>query len=174
MDEQECIFEIVDGVLTIVPKDQSPSTSIGRNGEQIGSSKHQNRRSSSIASSESTPSLSEQEQERDELSSISSSKPFALLHETSKVKLSSPPSHHQIEQSVDVLDLFSTPLIPIHSTKKSPKTLFDESLSSVSSYGDRPNQIKKRQTSIPRSSSPINHKPKSSSIKGKKSFYKYL
>ncbi len=34
MDEQECILEIVDGVLTIVPKDKSTSSSMGSNGEQ--------------------------------------------------------------------------------------------------------------------------------------------
>jgi len=34
MDEQECILEIVDGVLTIVPKDKSTSSSIVSNGEQ--------------------------------------------------------------------------------------------------------------------------------------------
>jgi len=169
MDEQECILEIVDGVLTIVPKDKSTSSSIGGNGEQIdSSSKYQKQRSSSIASSISTPSLSEQEQERDELSSTSLSKPFVLLHEIPTIKpSSSPPLSLQTEESINVLDLFSTPLVPMNPTNKTSKTLLDESLSSVSSYGDHPNEIKKKQSSIPRSSSPINHKPKSSSIKGK-------
>jgi hypothetical protein len=168
MDEQECILEIVDGILTIVPKDKSTSSSIGGNGEQINSPKYQKQRSSSIASSISTPSLSEQEQERDELSSPSSSKPFVLLHEIPTIKpSSSPPLPLQTEKSINVLDLFSTPLVPINPTNKISKTLLDESLSSVSSYGDHPNEIKKKQSSIPRSSSPINHKPKFSSIKGK-------
>ena len=34
MDEQECILEIVDGVLTIVPKDKSTSSSINSDGEK--------------------------------------------------------------------------------------------------------------------------------------------
>ncbi len=34
MDEQECIFEIVNGVLTIVPKDKSTSSSISSDGDK--------------------------------------------------------------------------------------------------------------------------------------------
>jgi stalled ribosome rescue protein Dom34 len=34
MDEQECVLEIVDGVLTIVPKDKSTSSSIGSDGDK--------------------------------------------------------------------------------------------------------------------------------------------
>ena len=125
MDEQECILEIVDGVLTIVPKDKSTSSSISGDGdEKIEekkikhiNSKYQKQRSSSIASSVSTPSLSEQEQERDELSSTSSSrllsKPFVILHDISIIKPSFSSSSLQTEQSVDVLDLFSTPLIQL-------------------------------------------------------------
>jgi hypothetical protein len=68
------------------------------------------------------------------------------------------------ERSTDILDLFSTPNNP---TNSSVKTLLDDSLSSVSSYGERPIESKKQASSIPRSSSPINHETKSSSIKGK-------
>jgi hypothetical protein len=175
MDEQECILEIVDGVLTIVPKDKSStSSSIGEQENnnynkifQIDSAKNPKQRSSSIASSTSTPSLSEQEQERDEFSSISSSKPFALVHDK-PLSPPPPPPPLQTEQSADVLDLFSTPIISITPTNKIQKTLLDDSLSSVSSYGEHPIETKKQQTSILRSSSPINHKPKSSSIKGKR------
>lgn len=153
MDEQECILEIVDGVLTIVPRDKSSSSSIGEvqnshSNKHINTSKRQKQRSSSVASSVSTPSLSEHDHER------SSSKP-----------LSSPPL--PIEQPIDVLDLFSTPINP---SKTNTKTLlFDDSLSSVSSSGERPIETKKASTSnsILRSSSPINHPSKSSSIKGR-------
>jgi hypothetical protein len=165
MDEQECILEIVDGVLTIVPKDKSTSSSSSpiaeRQNQKIDSSTPYKQRSSSIASSVSTPSLSEHE--RDDLSS-----PLIHLHD----KPLSPPL--PTERSVDVLDLFSTPINP---TNSSAKTLLDDSLSSVSSYGERSIENKKQASSIPRSSSPINHETKSSSIKGKttqKSFYKYL
>jgi hypothetical protein len=176
MDEQECILEIVDGVLTIVPKvKSSTSSSIGEQENnnynkifQIDSAKNPKQRSSSIASSTSTPSLSEQEQERDEFSSISSSKPFALVHDKPLSPPPPPPPPLQTEQSADVLDLFSTPIISITPTNKIQKTLLDDSLSSVSSYGEHPIETKKQQTSILRSSSPINHKPKSSSIKGKR------
>lgn len=172
MDEQECILEIVDGVLTIVPKDKSTSSlsSMTDNSERKKSSNKQRKKrsSSSVASSLSTPSLSEQEQERDELLSSSSSKPFTRIPQILTTKPSSPPpppSPFRTEQIPDVLDLFST---PINTTNQTTKTLLDESLSSVSSYGDRPNESKKKQSSIPRSSSPINHNSKSSSIKGKK------
>ena len=159
MDEQECILEIVDGVLTIVPKDKSSSSSIGEvqnshSSKHINASKRQKQRSSSVASSVSTPSLSEHDHERDAISLRSSSKP-----------LSSPPL--PIEQPIDVLDLFSTPINP---NKTNTKTLlFDDSLSSVSSSGERPIETKKASTSnsILRSSSPINHPSKSSSIKGR-------
>ena len=143
MDEQDCVLEIVDGVLTIVPKDKSTSSN-----QKLDPSKP---RSSSVASSVSTPSLSEHDREE--------------LHDK---PLSSPPL--AIERSVDILDLFSTPINP---TNSSAKTLLDDSLSSVSSYGERPIESKKQASSIPRSSSPINHETKSSSIKGK-TFYKYL
>ena len=155
MDEQECIFEIVDGVLTIVPKEKS-----------VHEQPNAYQRSSSIASSSSTPSLSEPE--RDE-----SSSPLLLLK-----PLSPPP---QTDQSADILDLFSAPLTSINPITKNSKTLLDDSLSSVSSYGEHSIENKKQATtSIPRSSSPINHSTKSSSIKGrrrekkKNSFYKYL
>ncbi len=154
MDEQECILEIVDGVLTIVPKDKSTSSSSSiaeRQNQKIDSSTPYKQRSSSIASSVSTPSLSEHE--RDDLSS-----PLIHLHD----KPLSPPL--PTERSVDVLDLFSTPINP---TNSSAKTLLDDSLSSVSSYGERSIENKKQASSIPRSSSPINHETKSSSIKGK-------
>jgi hypothetical protein len=39
MDEQECILEIVDGVLTLVPKDKSTSSTTNSDGEK--SSEHQ-------------------------------------------------------------------------------------------------------------------------------------
>lgn len=160
MDEQECILEIVDGVLTIVPRDKSSSSSIGEvanspSSKPLDASKRRKQRSSSVASSVSTPSLSEQDHERDGMSLRSSSKP-----------LSSPPLL-PIEQPIDVLDLFSTPINP---NKTNTKTLlFDDSLSSVSSFGERPIETKKASTShsILRSSSPINHPSKSSSIKGK-------
>ena len=35
MDEQECILEIVDGVLTIVPKDKSTSSSVASDTDKI-------------------------------------------------------------------------------------------------------------------------------------------
>jgi hypothetical protein len=161
MDEQECILEIVDGVLTIVPKDKSTSSSssIGEQqnltyNKKIHSSKPQKQRSSSVASSISTPSLSEQE--RDDLFPL-----FIHVHD----KPLSPPIPTQ--QSVDVLDLFSTPLTSINLTNTNGKTLLDDSLSSVSSYGERPIENKKQASSIPRSSSPINHETKSSLIKGR-------
>jgi hypothetical protein len=127
---------------------------------QIDSSKHQ-QRSSSIASSISTPSLSEQEQERDEISSTSSSrlstKPFAVLQNVSPSKPSL-----QTEEALDLLD------IPIKTNKKTQQNLLNDSLSSVSSYGDRSSTTTKKRSSVPRSSSPINNKQKSSSIKGNK------
>ena len=199
MDEQECLLEIVDGVLTIVPKDHSPSSdapsrkladeSTKKSKNNYGKrspmhvherqtsrrlllallepSKHQPR-SSSVASSLSSPSLSEPEQERDELSSRSSSrlssKARAHVIPTSKPPVRSPPA------SCDVLDLFSEPLLATPpSTKKVKKpNLLDESLSSVSSYGDNSSETKKP-PSIPRSSSPIHRKESkpSASIKGK-------
>ncbi|CAF2073273.1 unnamed protein product [Rotaria magnacalcarata] len=172
MDEQECILEIVDGVLTIVPKEKSISSSIESNEEKSRqqpqiinySTQHPKQRSSSVASSISTPSLSEHEQERDDLSSSSSSrlpsKPFILSHDIPAIKPSSP---IPTEQSADVLDLYSLPLIS--NNNKTQKSLLDDSLSSVSSGSDRPIQIKKQQSNILRSSSPINNKSKSSSIK---------
>ncbi|CAF5133971.1 unnamed protein product, partial [Rotaria sp. Silwood1] len=175
MDEQECVLEIVDGVLTIVPKDKSITSSISsnieKNSEQqnsnYNSSKHQKQRSSSIASSVSTPSLSEHEQEHDDSSSSSSpssrlsSKPFIV---TQDVPVKKPYSPIQTEQSNDVLDLFSSPIIP---NNKTQKKVLDDSLSSVSSGSDRRSQIKKQKSNIPRSSSPINNKSTLPSIKGK-------
>ena len=157
MDEQECIFEIVDGVLTIVPKDQSSSSSIEEeqnSNKKIDGSKGPKQRSSSIASSTSTPSLSEQE--RDELCSS----PFTHIY-------AKPPSPSlPIEQSADILDIFSTPITSINPNSK---TLLDDSLSSVSSYGERLTESKKVASSIPRSSSPIHQERKSSSsIKGRR------
>ncbi|CAF3434385.1 unnamed protein product [Rotaria sp. Silwood1] len=173
MDEQECVLEIVDGVLTIVPKDKSITSSISsnieKNSEQqnsnYNSSKHQKQRSSSIASSVSTPSLSEHEQEHDDSSSSSSpssrlsSKPFIV---TQDVPVKKPYSPIQTEQSNDVLDLFSSPIIP---NNKTQKKVLDDSLSSVSSGSDRRSQIKKQKSNIPRSSSPINNKSTLPSIK---------
>jgi hypothetical protein len=106
--------------------------------------------------------LSEPEQERDDLSSTSSSrlstKPYVILHDSPSIKPSSTPQ-------IDLLDMFSTP------TNKIEKTLPDDSLSF--------NDVRTSDTtkSILHSSSPINNQPKSSSIKGKRkknSFYKYL
>ncbi|CAF4940197.1 unnamed protein product, partial [Rotaria socialis] len=81
------------------------------------------------ASSISTPSLSEHEQERDDLSSSSSSrlppKPFILSHDIPTVK---PLSPIPTEQSADVLDLYSTPFIS--NNNKIQKSLLDDSLSS--------------------------------------------
>ncbi|CAF1451694.1 unnamed protein product [Adineta steineri] len=167
MDEQECILEIVDGVLTIVPKDKSISSSIDSTKDKKrinhNSSKYQNQRSSSIASSASTPSLSEQEPERDESSSISSSKPYHIVLQDNSI--TKPSSFPQTDPPSDVLDLFSAPI-----TSKNQKNLLDDSLSSVSSYSAQITpEIKKQQqqTSIPRSSSPIHTKSKSSSSKSK-------
>ncbi|CAF0972859.1 unnamed protein product [Adineta steineri] len=175
MDEQECILEIVDGVVTLVPKDKSSllatTTATTDSDEDKSEEKQKNsieyetsnnydspkhtERSSSVNSSISTPSLSEHEPEQDEISSSSSSssrsssnkdeneetqEPFILLRDTPS---RSPPIHSQTEQSVDLLDLFSTPPIPISNSStdknnnKSTKNLLDDSLSSVSSYKNK-------------------------------------
>ncbi|CAF1557413.1 unnamed protein product, partial [Adineta ricciae] len=162
MDEQECILEIVNGVLTIVPKDKSTSSSSSssslsnsrnkRHEQQNINYNSSKARTSSIASSNSTPSLSEQEQERDESSSLSSSKPYTVVRDVPSVKLTSPsPSYH----SGEVVDLFSTPIGSTNSTIKTKKNLLDDSLSSVSSCGIQTSEKKKSSTGIPRSSSPI-------------------
>ena len=200
MDEQECLLEIVDGVLTIVPKDQSPSSnsaarkiadesteSTKKSKNTYGKrlpirvherqtsprlplvllepSKHQ-QRSSSVASSLSSPSLSEPEQERDEFSSRSSSRLSSkpLAHDTPPLQ----PAARPHEPASDVLDLFSEPLMGTPSSKKIKQNLLDESLSSVSSYGENSSETKKP-PSIPRSSSPIHRKESKPSafIKGK-------
>lgn len=95
-------------------------------------------RSSSIASSISSPSsFSEHEHEREEFSSTSS-------HSSSKL---SPNVIVVPEQSSDdVLDLFSTPLLPI-----SPKKNVDSRHSAT---------LKSSSSNIPRSSSPIQQKGK--------------
>jgi hypothetical protein len=140
------------------------------------------KRSSSIDSSISTPSISErereQEQERDEISSSSSRRsssskkeqeqeqvqePFILLRDTPS---KSPPLPSHNDQSVDLLDLFSTPPIPSsnsNTNNKNSKNLLDDSLSSVSSYEQNSDKV--------RSSSPIENQSKpstpSASLKGK-------
>jgi hypothetical protein len=100
--------------------------------------------------------LSEPEQERDDLSSTSSSrlstKPYVILHDNPSIQPSSTPQ-------IDLLDMFSTP------TNKIQKTLPDDSL--LSNDVRTPDTIK-QQTSVLHSSSPINNQPKSSSIKGKR------
>ncbi|UJR23180.1 hypothetical protein I4U23_026199 [Adineta vaga] len=177
MDEQECILEIVNGVLTIVPKDKSSSSSSSsitttsssssssipndrsKRREKQNINHHSSKaRTSSIASSNSTPSLSEQEQERDESSSLSSSKPYTVVRDISSAKVASTsPAYH----SGEVLDLFSTPIGSTNSIIKTQKNLLDDSLSSVSSYGIQTAERKKVQTNVPRSSSPIQSKSKS-------------
>ena len=154
----------------------------------VDSSKRE-QRSSSIASSISTPPLSdheqeqEQEQERDEISSSSSSRlssnkvetqePFILRRD---IPAKSPPSSHS-EQPVDLLDLFSTPLVPLtHSNQDTngrvSKNLLDDSLSSVSSYENQPDaqsnsdssEREKKSSNAPRRSpSPAKSESKSSS-----------
>ena len=161
MDEQECILEIVDGVLTIVPRDKSSSASSSTGdstqnitpNKKLDASKSHKQRSSSAVSSVSTPSLSEHDHERDDISS----KPTKPLASPSL----------PTEQPLDILDLFSTPINPPNTHAKT--LLLDDSLSSVSSFGERSIERKKSPTSssILRSSSPINHPNKSSSIKGR-------
>ncbi len=148
----------------------------------LDSSKHE-KRSSSIASSISTPSVSEHEQERDEISSSSSSRllsnkeqvqePFILLRD---IPSKSPPLPSQTEQSVDLLDLFSTPPVPLSSSntnndEKHTKNLLDDSLSSVSSYERNNSNSESSEKGKVRSASPIQNQSKlsssSTSIKGK-------
>lgn len=95
------------------------------------------------------------------------------------MKTQSPPI--QPEPSTDILDLYSAPFIPTNN--KVRKSSLDESLSSLSSGSDHLAQTNNHKATVPRSSSPINNKLKSSSIKGnirqkkrkwQKSFYKYL
>lgn len=45
MDEQECILEIVDGVVTLVPKDQSLSSSINSDEEKSEDQQQQQEKS---------------------------------------------------------------------------------------------------------------------------------
>ena len=132
------------------------------------------KRSSSIASSISTPSISEHVPEREAISSTSSSRlssnkeqvqePFILLRDipskssSSSSSPSSPPSHlppSQTEKSVDLLDLFSTPPVPSsqsNGNEKFSKNLLDDSLSSVSSYEQNSESSDKIKV---RSSSPV-------------------
>ena len=103
-------------------------------------------RSSSVASSISTPPLSEHEHESDDKLSVASAsnkdddheetqEPFILCRD---IPSKTPPLQSQFDQSVDLLDLFSTPLVPpSHSNtdnNKYVKNLLDDSLSSASSY----------------------------------------
>lgn len=102
-------------------------------------------RSSSVASSISTPPLSEHEHESEDKLSVASAsnkddheetqEPFILCRD---IPSKTPPLQSQFDQSVDLLDLFSTPPVPpSHSNtdnKKYPKNLLDDSLSSASSY----------------------------------------
>ncbi|CAM4769790.1 unnamed protein product [Rotaria magnacalcarata] len=214
MDEQECILEIVDGVLKLVPRDKSTSSTANSYGEKSEeqrktssdyeksnnyNSPKKEERSSSITSSISTPSLSENEQddehdddeqqqekehdhkheheseheqEHDEITSSSrlswnkeeSQGPFILLRD---VRLKSPPLPSQSEQSGDLLDLFSTPLVALSNSNtnnnndKNTKNLLDDSLSSVSSYENHNNNSNSSSDSIEgkkiRSTSPIQH-----------------
>ncbi|CAF1116758.1 unnamed protein product [Rotaria sordida] len=212
MDEDECILEIVDGALTLVPKDKSTSSTTNsyeeksedKRNNSIGYQRNNNydsskrkESSSSITSSVSTPSLSEheqeqdQEQERDEITSsrLSWNKeeeaqgPFILIRDvpskSSPLPSQSSPLPSQSEQSVDLLDLFSTPVIPLsnsnsnsnaNNNNKNTKNLLDDSLSSVSSYEINNNNINDNNSSSDsferkkiRSSSPIQNQFKSSS-----------
>ncbi|CAF3672862.1 unnamed protein product [Rotaria sordida] len=210
MDEDECILEIVDGALTLVPKDKSTSSTTNsyeeksedKRNNSIGYQRNNNydsskrkESSSSITSSVSTPSLSEheqeqdQEQERDEITSsrLSWNKeeeaqgPFILIRDvpskSSPLPSQSSPLPSQSEQSVDLLDLFSTPVIPLsnsnsnaNNNNKNTKNLLDDSLSSVSSYENNNNNINDNNSSSDsferkkiRSSSPIQNQFKSSS-----------
>lgn len=120
----------------------------------LGPSQHQ-QRSSSVASSISSPSLSEPEQEREDISSASSSRL------SSKASPRSPAE--QIEESADVLDLFSTPILSKMPAKKRSSNV------PLSSSGETVSR-RKISSSIPRSSSPIHQHPPTpvpTSIKGK-------
>ena len=112
MDEQECVLEIVDGVLTIVPKENSSSLHSIKKSPRV----------SSIASSISSPSLSEPE--REDISSSSSSKVSSL-------------------PSMDELDLFSTPLnvsIP-KKKKKHPGNRHESKTNPLRSPSIKGNQV---------------------------------
>ncbi|CAF1096760.1 unnamed protein product [Adineta ricciae] len=161
MDEQECILEIVDGVIKLVPKDKShlssPNTDDDKSDAKQKSSieyetsnnydsPERTERSSSVASSISTPPLSEHEHESEDKLSVASvsnkdddheenQEPFILCRD---IPSKTPPLQSQFDQSVDLLDLFSTPPVPqSHSNtdnNKYVKNLLDDSLSSASSY----------------------------------------
>lgn len=142
-------------------------------------------RSSSIASSISTPPLSADEQEHEE-NSLSSSlrdernaKPFILQRE-------SPIRSSVQEQNVDLLDLFSTPPVANsqsnhESQRENVNNILDDSLSSVSSHEQEnaANQLNfdlfesEAQTNIVQSSPSSRNQSKSSSpspsMKGKSS-----
>lgn len=145
------------------------------------------KRSSSIASSISTPSISDHVPEREAISSTSSSRlssnkeqvqePFILLRDIpSKSSSSSPssplPPPSQTEKSVDLLDLFSTPPVPSSQSnghEKFSKNLLDDSLSSVSSSyehnSESSDHVKVRSSSPVKEQTP--HLSPSASIAGK-------
>jgi hypothetical protein len=145
-------------------------------------SSNREKRSSSNASSISTPPISEHEQERDENSSSSSrsssneeqvQEPFVLLRD---IPSKSPPPLSQTDQSVDLLDLFSTPPVPLSNSNtntndKHTKNLLDDSLSSIASYENNHSNSESSEKEKIRSSSPIQNQSKlsspSTSIKGK-------
>ncbi|UJR25747.1 hypothetical protein I4U23_007097 [Adineta vaga] len=159
MDEQECILEIVDGVVTLVPKDKSNFSTINTDDEKSDekqkdsfeyetNSPKRTERSSSVTSSISTPPLSDHELESEDKLSIASisnqegneeiQEPFILRRD---IQSETPPLQSQLEQSVDLLDLFSTPPVPLSKSNaednnhnKYTKNLLDDSLSSTSSY----------------------------------------
>lgn len=142
--------------------------------------------SSSMSSSISTPPLSENEQERDELSIRSSrgsslnedqnQEPFVLLRDPPIIT----PTTTEPDQSVDLLDLFSTPPVPIsqsiHDTHPNHvNNLLDDSLSSVSSYeNQQQNNINSdsseqqiKQFDLPLTTLPSKSSSPSVSVKGK-------